>query len=145
MKARNYVLIRVACCIMPMAMFPAATEAVSYVPHNVVDQVTADTNAHKRQGTMVFIFHGATPEALHLLVGQEISVFRESGAGCPAEKHQVGKIRILKLSGNHHLEAVVLEGDLRDGDIAHLGGSYGLVVPVKEHCETPPRSPESGH
>jgi len=145
MKARDYVPIRVACCIMLMTVSPEAAEAVSYVPHSVMDQNAADTGIHNRQGTTVLLFHGVAPEAVHSLVGQEFSVFRETTPGGPTEKRQVGKIRILKLSGSHYLEAVVLEGDLRDGDIAHLGGTFGLVVPLKEHCETHPRNPEPGH
>jgi hypothetical protein len=135
MKRQAHVRVVFAFGFMLMAMSYTTAEAVSYVPQSVIDQGATDTGNHKRQGSVVHLFHGATPEAVHPLVGQEVAVFREAEAGCPPEKRLVGKIRIVRLSGNHHLEAVVLEGDLRDGDVAHLGGVYGLVVPARERCE----------
>lgn len=135
MKTRAHVPILFAFCFLLIGVSWGTAVAVSYVPQSVIDQATTGTVNHKRHGAMVHLFHGATPEAVHPLVGQEFSVFREAEAGCPPEKHPVGKIRIIRLSGNHYLEAVVLEGDLMDGDVAHLGGLFGLVIPARERCE----------
>lgn len=129
---------------MVMALSPAMATAVSYVPRSAIEQDGVDAVIHKRQGATLFLFHGMSPEAARTLVNQEFGVFREPATGCPTEQRQVGKIRIVKLSGNHHLDAVVLEGDLMDGDIAHLSGGYGLIVSAKSWCEAPPLHPESG-
>lgn len=145
MNTQAHVLILVALCCLLAAMSRETADAASYVPHGVIDQLNGDTVIHKRHGAMVHLFHGATPAAAHSLVGQEFSVFRETGAGCPPEQQLVGKIRIITLSGNHHLGAVVLEGELRDGDVAHLGGVFGLVVPTRERCEAPTPNHPPGH
>lgn len=140
MKMPIHVPTTLACCLMLMAMPWAMADAASYVPHEIIDQLGAE-NATHRQGTTLLLFYGVTAEAAHGLVGREFSVFREAGPACPPEQRHVGRVRIIRTSGNHQLEAVVMEGDVRDGDIAHLGGSYGLVVPARERCEAPTPTP----
>jgi hypothetical protein len=109
---------------------------VSYVPHNLIEQPATDTTIYKRPGAIVYLFHGVAPKIVQPLIGQVFSVFRESAAGSPAGKFKVGNVRLTKFSGDNHVEAVVVEGELKGGDIAHLGAIYGLVVLTRERCET---------
>jgi hypothetical protein len=136
MRATDLGLIAVTLCAIFGAFYPRSAAAVAYVPHTVIEQPTIDTTMFKQSGANVYLFHGATQEAIQPLVGQDFTVFRESAAGCPSGKLLVGKIRITKSAGDHHLEAVVMEGELKEGDVAHLGAIYGLVVLTKERCET---------
>jgi len=136
MKITIFGLIVFTLCAICGAVFPRTAAAVSYVPQAVTEQPAIDTAMHKRSGATVYLFHGATHETIQPLVGQEFTVFRESAAGCPTEKSVVGKIRVTRSAGEHHIEAVVTEGDLKEGDIAHLGAIYGLVGLTKERCET---------
>ena len=145
MKTPSRVPIKLVCCIMLMALSPAMAKAVSYVPHSASEQSNVDAAFHKRQGATLFLFHGMTPDAARTLINQDFAVFREPATGCPTEQRQVGKIRIIKLSGSHHLDAVVLEGALVDGDVAYLGEGYGLIVLTKSWCEAPASNPDSNH
>jgi hypothetical protein len=136
MKVKVFGLIVFTLFAIYGAVSPRTATATSYVPLNVTEQPNIDATIHKRPGAIVYLFHGATTETVHPLIGHEFSVFRESAAGCPSEKRIVGKIRVTKSGGDHHLETVVMEGDLKEGDIAHMGAIYGLVVLAKERCET---------
>jgi hypothetical protein len=136
MKVTLFGFIVFTLCAIFGAVSPQTTSAVSYVPHNVNEQPNIDAAMHKHSGTTVYLFHSTTPEIVQPLIGQEFSVFRESAAGCPSEKRIVGKIRVTKSAGDHHLESVVIEGELKEGDVAHLGAIYGLVVLTMERCET---------
>lgn len=136
MKATDFGLIVFTLCAINGAVSPRTATAVSYVPHTVSEQPAVDTAMYKRSGAMVYLFHGATQEAIQPLAGQEFTVFRESAPGCPTEKRIVGKIRVSKSGEGHYLEAMVIEGDLKEGDVAHLGAIYALVVLTKERCET---------
>src|SRR5450631_4030582 len=132
MKSTVIGLIVCTLCIIFGAASPRISVAVSYVPHILIEQPTTDTTIYKRPGAIVYLFHGTTDEIIQPLLGKVFSVFRESAAG----KFKVGNIRLTKFSGDNHVEAVVVEGELKGGDIAHLGAIYGLVVLTKERCET---------
>jgi len=136
MKSSFSGLIVIALCTIFGATFPRTSAAVSYVPHSLIEQPTIDTTIYKRPGAIVYLFHGTTAEIIQPLIGKVFSVFRESVAGSPAGKIKIGKIRLTKSSGDNHVEAVVVEGELKGGDIAHLGAINGLVVLTKERCET---------
>jgi hypothetical protein len=136
MKSTVIGLIVCTLCTIFGATSPRTSAAVSYVPHNLIEQPTTDTTIYKRPGAIVYLFHGTTAEIIQPLIGKVFSVYRESVAGSPAGKFKVGNIRLTKSSGDNHVEAVVVEGELKGGDIAHLGEINGLVVLTKEHCET---------
>jgi hypothetical protein len=136
MKSTVIGLIVCTLCTIFGTVSPKISAAVSYVPHNLIEQPTVDTPIYKRPGAIVYLFHGTTAEIIQPLIGQVISVFRESASGAPAGKFKVGNIRLTKSSGDNHVEAVVMEGELKGGDIAHLGAINGLVVLTKERCET---------
>jgi hypothetical protein len=136
MKSTVAGLIVCTLCTIFGATSPRTSAAVSYVPHNLIEQPTVDTTTYKRPGAIVYLFHGSTAEVIQPLIGQVFSVFREPAAGAPAGKFKVGNIRLTKSSGDNHVEAVVVEGELKGGDIAHLGAINGLVVLTKERCET---------
>ena len=137
MKVIFFGLIVFMLCTINGACYPRTTAAASYVPRNATEQPNiTDTTMIKRPGATVYLFHGATHEGIQPLAGQDFAVFREPSAGCPTEKRMVGKIRVSKSAGDHHLEAVVTEGELKEGDVAQLGAIYGLVVLTIERCET---------
>jgi hypothetical protein len=135
MKSTFSLLIVLTLCAIFGAASPRTSAAVSYVPHNLIEQPVSDTTIYKRPGAIVYLFHGTTAENIEPLIGQVFTVFRESAAGSPAGTFKVGSIRLTKSSGDNHVEAVVVEGELKGGDIAHLGAINGLVVLTKEHCE----------
>jgi hypothetical protein len=132
MKSTCFVIVIILCTIIG-AVSPRISVAVSYVPHNLIEQPTVDTTIYKRPGAIVYLFHGTTAEIIQPLIGQVFTVFRESDAGSPSGKFKVGNIRLTKSSGDNHVEAVVVEGELKGGDIAHLGAIYGLVVLTMEN------------
>jgi hypothetical protein len=136
MKVTLFGLVVFTLCAIYGAAYPRTAAAVSYVPHIETEQANIDATMYNRSGASVYLFHGAAPEIVQPFIGQEFSVFRESAAGCPSEKRIVGKIRVIKSAGDHHLETAVIEGELKEGDIAHLGAIYGLIVLTKERCET---------
>ena len=136
MKSTVIGLIVCTLCTIFSATLARTSAAVSYVPHNLIEQPTTDTTIYKRPGAIVYLFHGTTAEIIQPLIGQVFSVFRESAAGSPAGKFKVGNIRLTKSSGDNHVEAVVVDGELKGGDIAHLGEIYGLIVLTKEPCGT---------
>jgi hypothetical protein len=115
---------------------PQSVTATSYVPHSATEQRSNESNMYKKTGSTVYLFHGASHDVIQPLLGKDFAVFRDSTAGCPPDKKVAGKIRVTKITGDHHLEAVVVEGELKEGDISQLGTVFGLIVLTKERCET---------
>ena len=85
-------------------------------------------------GTTVYLFYGKSKQAKEeFCAGKIAPVYRLEGdwEATPVTKVQVGKVKVTKVLGDHYLEAVVLEGSMRAGDIATLDNSECLIQPKK--------------
>lgn len=68
-------------------------------------------------GETVRLFHGGTREAKEEFCLREIvPVYRYYGRYLQAK--EVGKVKITQYIGEHYFDAVVVEGEVRDGDVA---------------------------
>ena len=82
-----------------------------------------------KSGDTVRLFSGGTEEAKALFcVGETVSVFRAQD-GEESRYREVGKIKILRPVGEHYLEGVVVEGAVKEGDLARKSIAACLVVP----------------
>jgi hypothetical protein len=85
-------------------------------------------------GTNIYLFYGKSKEAREeFCAGTIAPVYRLEGdwAATPVNKVQVGKVKVSKVLGEHYLEAVVVEGTMRAGDVAMLDNSECLIQPRK--------------
>lgn len=81
-------------------------------------------------GTTVYLFYGKSKQAKEEFCdGAIVPVYRLEGewAATPVNRVQVGKVKVTKVLGERYLEAVVLEGSMRAGDIAALDNSECLI------------------
>ena len=81
-------------------------------------------------GTSVYLFYGKSKKAKEeFCVGTIVPVYRLVGEweATPTNKVQVGKVKVTKVLGERYLEAVVIEGSLRAGDVAMLDNSECLI------------------
>ncbi len=81
-------------------------------------------------GSKVRLFHGGTQEAKDLFcVGETVSVYR-------ADAHErsgyveVGKVKITRPIDEHSMEGVIVEGNVREGDLARKGIAACMVTPL---------------
>jgi hypothetical protein len=96
-------------------------------------------------GTTVHLFYGKSKKAKEeFCVGAIVPVYRLEGdyGTTYANKVEVGKLKVTKDLGEHYIEAVVLEGSLRAGDIATLDNSECLVQPGKSLKTAPGAAPK---
>lgn len=89
------------------------------------------------KGDTVHLFYGMSKTAKEqFCIDAEVPVYRLSGSATGpiyGSKTEVGRIKVTKDLGEHYIEAVVLEGTIRDGDIAMLSHSECLInVPSKK-------------
>ncbi len=84
-----------------------------------------------KSGETVRLFSGGTTEAKALFcVGETVSVYRAQD-GEQLRYLEVGKIKILRPVGEHYLEGVVVEGSVKEGDLARKAIAACLVVPMR--------------
>lgn len=116
----------IALLVISVLMFACAT-APSEVPVQVRDAASA------KQGDPVYLFHGGSRQAKEeFCVNSVVPVYRYEGrhstiGATGAVRNQVGKIRITKDLGQYYVEGVVLEGDIKKGDVAVQSQSGCLV------------------
>lgn len=91
-------------------------------------QIEAKVRA-KTSGETVRLFHGGTKEAKEVFcLNETVPVFRQEyeryGQGGYKE---VGKVKITKFRGEHYFDAEVIEGELKDGDVARKKDAACLI------------------
>jgi hypothetical protein len=106
--------------IVPVVMFACAT---------VPPQAQVKTATLARTGDTVRLFHGGNKLAKdEFCVGAVVTVYRYYPPyASVTQRSEVGKIRITGFAGDHYAEGVVVEGLIRNGDIAVQPGSECLV------------------
>ena len=95
-------------------------------------QVEATITA--KTGDIVHLFHGGNKLAKEEFCPNEIvPVYRYYGSRWK-EAREVGKIKVTQYLGDHFIEAVVVEGNLKDGDVAKKTNSACMIrVPGPEN------------
>jgi len=89
----------------------------------------------KNRGDTVMLFHGGTKEAKEVFcLNETVPVYRQTWENYAViVEKEVAKIKITRPLGEHYYTALVVEGEVRDGDIAKKQGLGCLVkVPVEE-------------
>ena len=92
-------------------------------------QAQVKTAVLAKSGDTVQLFHGGNKLAKdEFCRNAVVAVYRysQSNAG-GSQKSEVGKIRITGFVDDHYLEGVVVEGTLKDGDIAVQPNSACLI------------------
>lgn len=92
----------------------------------VQPQIKADVVASP-DGT-VRLFHGGTEEAKKLFCkGETVTIYRNYGRY--EQTKEVGKVKLGEFVGTHYIDGVVVEGEIKPGDVAMKGSAACLVVP----------------
>lgn len=133
MKTLRVLLLVVMLCIFENTLSARTAAATSYVPHTVIEEQQID----KRSAGIICLFHGDNPDAVRQLLDREFTLLRAPAEGATAEQTPVGKGRLTAVIGAHYLEAVIIDGAAKSGDVAQLAESFALVVLTNGHCETP--------
>ena len=131
MKVHVYLLV-VTLYVLCVALPARIATATAYVPHTVIEEQQTPTTA-KRSAGIICLIHGAEPDVVRQLLGQEFSLFRNPAGGSLSTKTPVGTGRLTDSIGAHYLEAAIIAGELKTGDVAQLGEIYALVV-LTDHC-----------
>ena len=93
-------------------------------------------NIYKHSAGIICLFHGANPDVVQQILGQELSVFRNRAVKTFLDKTPVGKIRLTEAMGAHYLEAMSIEGEVKEGDVVQLQDIYALIVLTNGLCES---------
>jgi hypothetical protein len=85
------------------------------------------------KGTILCLFQSGTADVKKAInVNDVLSVFRE---GKSHNLKEVGKIKILSYSGEDYLKGVVIEGEVKAGDIAKKGDVASLIISSDDKCK----------
>lgn len=113
-----------------LAISPMAVYAAGKVKSEVV----------MKQGNKVHLFHSGNELAKkEICLDDVIPVYREVAVGYRSLKgadqakslKEVGKVKVISYVGDHYVEAEIVEGEVRYGDVAKKESTYCLVQPAK--------------
>jgi len=86
-----------------------------------------------KKSKTVQIFHSGTNDVKKTFcVGDVLPVYREIYVYGVIKKTEVGKIKILSFNGDHNINAEVLEGKIKNGDVVQKESAYCLIHPSSE-------------
>jgi uncharacterized protein (UPF0218 family) len=86
-----------------------------------------------KTGKTVRLFHSGTQDVKKVIcVGDVIPVYREVYAYGAIKRTEVGRIKILSYLGEHYLEAEIVEGRIRRGDVAQKESAACLIHPAPD-------------
>lgn len=86
-----------------------------------------------KTGKKVRLFHSGTQDVKKVIcVGDVIPVYREVYAYGAIKRTEVGRIRVLSYLGDHYVEAEIVEGKIRRGDVAQKESAACLVHPAPD-------------
>lgn len=113
--------------IAVMAYSPLAAQQVSKQERELRGEVEA------KKGNILHLFHSGTQDVKKAFcIGDVIMVYREVYASGAIKKTEVGKIKVLSYVGDHYLEAQVVEGKIKRGDVAQKESASCLVHPAPD-------------
>lgn len=87
-------------------------------------QIKADV-VMKAEGTVRLFYKGNVKTETEFCVGETVPVYRHFGRYL--QSREIGKVKIVKILDEHYLEAVVVEGEIRDGDVAKKSSATCLI------------------
>ncbi len=99
------------------------------------DRIRAEVRgaAFAKPGDTVHLFYGMSQKTREEFCPEAVVPVYRLGKGYYVSKSEVGKIKVIKDLGQHFIEAVVVEGEIRSGDIAMQANSECLInMPEKE-------------
>ncbi|MBI1921954.1 MAG: hypothetical protein HYS23_12835 [Geobacter sp.] len=86
-----------------------------------------------KMGKKVRLFHSGTQDVKKVIcIGDVIPVYREVYAYGAIKRTEVGRIKVLSYLGEHYLEAEIVEGKIRRGDVAQKESAACLVHPAPD-------------
>ncbi len=81
------------------------------------------------KGGSVYLFHSGTRDITGTVRRGDIFIVYRINPSCKME--EVGKIRFVDFVGETYMEAEVIDGKLKSGDIARKGNISCLIVPAE--------------
>jgi hypothetical protein len=93
-----------------------------------------------KMGNKVHLFHSGTQEVKkEICLNDVLPVYRDTAVGYRQTKgadqvknlKEVGKVKVLSYVGDHYFEGVIVEGEVRPGDVVKKDAAYCLVQPAK--------------
>ena len=106
----------------------SAASAASYTPSF---RLIPDGRSEVVKGGLVYLFHSGTQDIVNTLHSGDVLVVYRINPLCKME--EVGRVRFVKFVGELYLEAEVIDGELKAGDIAKEKNISCLVV-ATEPC-----------
>ncbi len=105
---------------------PSMSPAVSYQPSF---RLSPESESVVVKGGSVYLFHSGTHDVTGTVRSGDIFIVYRISESCKME--EVGKVRFMNFVGDTYIEAEVIEGELKAGDIAKKGNISFLIVPTK--------------
>ena len=121
MKKITKILSALALALLIMA--PAAALAQDVQPQIKSEVVM-------KVGNKLHLFHSGTKDVKkEICVGDVLPVYRDIHAGGSLKVERVGRVKVLSYVGEHYIEAEIVDGDIKVGDIAKKKTASCIVTP----------------
>ena len=122
---------RVGIVIWVLAMTAMACAPAAAQPTKEQQELRGEVET--KAGKKVRLFHSGTQDVKKsICVGDVIPVYREVYAYGAIKRTEVGRIRVLSFLGEHYLEAEIVDGKIRRGDVAQKESAACLVHPAPD-------------
>lgn len=111
---------------------PLISDAVSFSP---IPEQREEKSAKgiREKGEAVCLFQSGTEDVKKTIsVHDVLVVFREDPKH---EFREVGKVKVLSYAGENYIKGVVVEGEIRTGDIAKKDDAASLVISFEDNCK----------
>ena len=119
---------RIGTVIWVLAMAAMAYAPAVAQPTKQQQELRGEVDA--KAGKKVRLFHSGTQDVKKTIcIGDVIPVYREVYAYGAIKRTEVGKIKVLSYLEGHYLEAEIVEGKIRLGDVAQKESAACLVHP----------------
>lgn len=123
MNRMKQLIMVIAILALPVLMSACATiQREDRIRAKVTDATFA------KPGDTVHLFYGMSKQAKEEFCLDAVVPVYRMGKGYYMIKSEVGKIKVTKELGDHYIEAVVTEGEIRPGDIAMQPNSECLIT-----------------
>ena len=119
----NLISICLVVLIIFCVMAPLTASAVSYQPPF---HLNPDSGSVVVKGGSVHLFHSGTRDITSAVHSGDIFTVYRISSSCKME--EVGKVRFVNFVGDTYMEAEVIDGELKAGDIAKKGNISCLMV-----------------
>jgi len=90
-------------------------------------KVISGSGSVAKPGDTVYLFHGNSKVAKEEFCVNAVAPVYRIIDSWSLQKEEIGKIKVIRDQGNHYVEAVVVEGELRPDDIAVQPNSECLI------------------